>query len=100
MSVYRSNMYLHIIGVCVCVCTCINQQQPLASIDWLLGDSFTMSPQSSKQNRTSGSLIALPLKKATSRFKKQRESLTLFSPPIHLPSAHPVPLPFLTPSLA
>lgn len=41
--------------------------------------------QSSKQNRTSRSLIALPLKKATSRFKKQHESLMLFSPPIQPP---------------
>lgn len=93
ISVSRSNMYLHIIGECVCVC--VTQQRPLPSIDWLLGDSFTMSPQLSKQNRTSRSLIALPLKKATSRFKKQHESLMLFSLPIHLPSTDPVPLPFL-----
>lgn len=81
--------------VCARVCVCINQQRPLPNCDWLLGDSFTMSPQSSRQNRTSRSLIASPLKKATSRFKKQHESLMLFSPPIHLPSTHPAPLPFL-----
>ena len=89
----RSNLTLYITGVCVCMC--INQPRPLPSIDWLLGDSFTMSPQLSKQNRTSCSLIALPLKTATSRFKKQRESLMLFSPPLHLPSTHPISLPFL-----
>lgn len=49
---------------CVCVFWALAEQQsPLSSIDWPIGDSFTKSPQWSKHNRTSPPLIASPLKK-------------------------------------